>query len=174
MAQEFFTSRGWHCPLRQTTADFLTSLTNPSERIPKEGWHSRVPRTADEFAKQWQESPERKQLLAEIEQYESEYPIGGELLEKFKHSRNAQQANRMCVTICLFHFPLRLLTPSHDRNVKSPYTISFPMQVRLCTWRGMRRLAGDMATFYSTIIGNFAMALIIGTPSDEFWTECET
>jgi hypothetical protein len=110
MAREFFTSRGWHCPPRQTTADFLTSLTNPSERIPKEGWQSRVPRTADEFAKQWQESPERKQLLVEIEQYESEYPIGGELLEKFKHSRNAQQANRMCVTIYLIHFCLQLLT----------------------------------------------------------------
>lgn len=96
--REFFTSRGWHCPPRQTTADFLTSLTNPSERIPKEGWENRVPRTPDEFAKQWQESKERRELLAEIAQYESEYPIGGESLEKFKHSRSAQQANRMCVS----------------------------------------------------------------------------
>jgi hypothetical protein len=72
-------------------------LTNPSERIPKDGWGSRVPRTPDEFAKQWKESKERKQLLAEIEQYESEHPIGGQWLEIFKHSRSAQQASRMCV-----------------------------------------------------------------------------
>jgi ATP-binding cassette, subfamily G (WHITE), member 2, PDR len=96
-AREFFTSRGWHCPPRQTTADFLTSLTNPSERIAQEGWEGRVPRTPDEFARQWRESDERKHLLAEIEQYESEYPIGGEWLDKFKHSRNAQQSNHMCV-----------------------------------------------------------------------------
>jgi hypothetical protein len=95
--REFFTSRGWHCPPRQTTADFLTSLTNPWERIPKKGWEGRVPRTPDEFAKQWQDSKERKQLLVEIAQYESEYPIGGEGLEKFKHSRSTQQASRMYV-----------------------------------------------------------------------------
>jgi len=62
-----------------------------------EGWESRVPRTADEFARQWQESKERQQLLIDIEQYQSEYPIGGESLEKFKTSRSAQQASRMCV-----------------------------------------------------------------------------
>lgn len=48
------------------------------------------------------------------------------------------------------------------RSVKSPYTISLPMQIRLCTWRGFRRLAGDMANFYATVFGNFVMALVIG------------
>src|SRR5882762_5938652 len=40
-ARQFFTSRGWYCPPRQTTADFLTSLTNPAERVPLAGWEDR-------------------------------------------------------------------------------------------------------------------------------------
>jgi hypothetical protein len=35
---------------RQTTADFLTSLTSPAERIVKPGFENMVPRTPDEFA----------------------------------------------------------------------------------------------------------------------------
>ncbi|KAJ7809097.1 hypothetical protein B0H14DRAFT_2380037, partial [Mycena olivaceomarginata] len=31
-AKEFWTSRGFVCTPRQTTGDFLTSLTNPAER----------------------------------------------------------------------------------------------------------------------------------------------
>ena len=94
-AREFFTSRGWYCPPRQTTADFLTSLTNPSERIAQEGWEARVPRTPDEFARQWRESEERRGLLQEIEKYEAEFPVGGDGLEKFRRSRGAQQARGM-------------------------------------------------------------------------------
>ncbi|THH08528.1 hypothetical protein EW146_g8957 [Bondarzewia mesenterica] len=142
-AREFFTSRGWYCPPRQTTADFLTSLTNPAERIALEGWEHRVPRTADEFAKQWKESEERKKLLAEIQQYEEEYPLGGQQLEIFRKSRKAQQAKHM--------------------SGKSPYTISFPMQVRICVVRGFQRLLGDMMNFYATVFGNFIMSLVIGS-----------
>ncbi|CAL1190706.1 unnamed protein product [Candida parapsilosis] len=36
-AKEFFVNMGWDCPQRQTTADFLTSLSNPSERKPRPG-----------------------------------------------------------------------------------------------------------------------------------------
>lgn len=161
--REFFTSRGWHCPPRQTAGDFLTSLTNPSERIIKEGWESRVPKTPDEFAKQWQESKERQQLLEDIADYEEKYPIGGETLDLFKRSRKAQQASRMCVGSIYYHFSLVLMYYLFlNRSVKSPYTISLPMQIRLCVWRGFRRLAGDMVNFYATVFGNFIMALVIG------------
>ncbi|KAG0161728.1 hypothetical protein PDIDSM_1159 [Penicillium digitatum] len=65
-ARLFFIKMGFHCPERQTTADFLTSLTSPSERLVRPGFEESVPRTPDEFAARWKESPERKQLLAEI------------------------------------------------------------------------------------------------------------
>ncbi|KAK9350882.1 P-loop containing nucleoside triphosphate hydrolase protein [Lipomyces doorenjongii] len=52
-AKEFFTTMGFDCPDRQTTADFLTSLTSPSERVVKPDYENRVPRTPDEFVTAW-------------------------------------------------------------------------------------------------------------------------
>lgn len=86
---------GFHCPPRQTTADFLTSLTNPSEREVRPGFESRVPRTADEFAKAWQASNDRKELLQEIEAFDQEFPTGGDQLAKFRESRKNDQAKGM-------------------------------------------------------------------------------
>lgn len=96
-AKEFFTSRGFVCPPRQTTADFLTSLTNPAERVIADGYEGYVPRTADDFARVWNESPERQELLQQIAEYNAQYPLGGDALEKFKHSRRQQQSKSMYV-----------------------------------------------------------------------------
>ena len=52
--------------------------------------------------------------------------------------------------------------------MKSPYTISLPMQIRLCTWRGFRRLKGDMNNFIATVLGNTILAVIIGESSLHF------
>ncbi|KAJ5091406.1 ABC multidrug transporter C [Penicillium alfredii] len=142
-AKEFFTTMGFDCPERQTTADFLTSLTSPSERIVKPGFENLVPRTPDEFAAAWKNSDAYKKLIKEIEEYDQAYPIGGESLQKFIDSRRAMQ----------------------DRNqrVKSPYTMSVIQQVNLCMVRGFQRLKGDASLTISALIGNFIMALIIGS-----------
>ena len=60
---------GWKCPQRQTTADFLTSLTNPAEREPLPGYEDKVPRTAQEFETFWKNSPEYAELTKEIDEY---------------------------------------------------------------------------------------------------------
>lgn len=86
-AKEFFINMGFDCPLRQTTADFLTSLTSPAERIVRPGFEGRTPYTPDEFAAMWHKSEDRAQLMREIEEFEQQYPIGGEHLEKFKDAR---------------------------------------------------------------------------------------
>ena len=119
-------------------------------------------RTPDEFAKQWQESEEHRQLLKDIEEYQAEFPVGDGQVTKFQQSRKAQQAKHMSVSFLILSIPF--IYCDCDRSVKSPYTISFPMQVRLCTKRGLQRLRGDMANFYATVFGNFFMALIIGLP----------
>ncbi len=82
---------GYICPPRQRIADFLTSLTNPHERIVAPGFESKVPRTPDEFAREWALSQERRQLLDDIEVFEEEYPLDGRDLEQFEISRKAQQ-----------------------------------------------------------------------------------
>ncbi|GKZ32827.1 hypothetical protein AbraIFM66950_002460 [Aspergillus brasiliensis] len=91
-AKPYFTELGYHCPERQTTADFLTSLTNPVERLVRPGYEARVPRTPGDFAKCWEQSALRAELLGEISVFEREYPIGGSMVERFEKSRNAERS----------------------------------------------------------------------------------
>ena len=81
---------GFECPLRQTTADFLTSITSPAERIVREGFVGRTPFTPNEFAAAWHKSDDRARLLRNIDEFDQLYPIGGEQLEKFKESRRGK------------------------------------------------------------------------------------
>ncbi|KAF2734272.1 putative multidrug resistance ABC transporter [Polyplosphaeria fusca] len=142
-AKRYFINMGFDCPDRQTDADFLTSMTSPLERIVRSGFEDRVPRTPDEFAQRWKDSPERAQLLRDIETYNQRYPIGGEYLEKFKESRRAQQAK--------------------GQRVKSPYTLAYSQQITLCLWRGYKRLMADPSITVTQLFANSIMALIIGS-----------
>ena len=142
-AKEYFVNMGFYCTERATTGDFLTSLTNPVERVVREGFENRVPRTPDEFAAAWQNSDDRARLLQDIENFDQEFPLGGEQLQKFQTSRKATQAKR--------------------QRANSPYTISLPMQVKICMVRGFQRLQGDLSLFLSGVLGNSVMALIIGS-----------
>lgn len=99
-AKDFFVNMGFVCAERATTGDFLTSLTNPAERMVREGFENRVPKTPDQFAAVWQESEERALLLQDIDHFNRDYPLGGEQLEKFKHARKAQQAKRQYARVC--------------------------------------------------------------------------
>ena len=101
-AKKFFINLGFECPLRQTTADFLTSLTNPAERVVRNGFKGKTPSTPDEFAAVWQKSEDRAQLLQEIEEFGREYPIGGPSLDDFKRSRKASQARSQYVEVSAF------------------------------------------------------------------------
>lgn len=142
-ARRFFIEMGFDCPDRQTTADFLTSLTSPSERKARPGFENQVPRTPDEFAARWKASPERKTLLQEIADKNAQNPVGGRQLDVFNQSRAAQKAK--------------------GSRAASPYTISYPMQVKLCLWRGFLRLKGDMSMTIASVIGNAVMGIIVST-----------
>ncbi|KAF2791984.1 putative multidrug resistance ABC transporter [Melanomma pulvis-pyrius CBS 109.77] len=142
-AKKYFTDMGFICPDRQTDADFLTSMTSSLERVIKSGFEDQVPRTPDEFAQRWKASPERAQLMQDIQAYDQKYALGGEYLEKFKESRRAQQAKA--------------------QRVSSPYTLSYTQQVKLCLWRGFQRLKGDPSITLSQLIANSIMALIISS-----------
>jgi ABC-type multidrug transport system permease subunit/ABC-type multidrug transport system ATPase subunit len=142
-AKQFFVDMGFYCPPRQTDADFLTSMTSAVERIPQKGMEDKVPRTPDEFAAAWKNSKEYKALIAEIDAYNAEHPIGGEDAERFKQSRRLQQAKR--------------------QRLKSPYTLSYGQQIKLCLWRGIQRLKADPSLTLTQLFGNFTMALVIGS-----------
>lgn len=142
-AKEFFTNMGYECPDRQTTADFLTSLTSPSERIVKAGCEGKVPQTPDEFVARWKSSETYARLMREIQEYEEQFPLGGQSVQKFVDSRKAMQSKK--------------------QRIGSPYTMSVFEQVTLCMARGFQRLKRDTSMTISQLVGNFIMALIIGS-----------
>ena len=74
-AAEYFYDLGFARPRRATTPDFLTSLTNPAERIVREGFEDRVPRSPDEFAAAWKSSRQARATMEEVIRFESSYPI---------------------------------------------------------------------------------------------------
>ncbi|KAF4122564.1 ABC-type branched-chain amino acid transport system, ATPase component [Geosmithia morbida] len=143
-AKDYFIGLGFECPSRQTTPDFLTSMTAPTERVIRPGWESRVPRTPDEFAACWKASTEYQNLKAEIAAYKAEFSGDGvKAAEEFRAHKRAAQAK--------------------SQRLKSPFTLSFAQQCQLCLWRGWKRLFGDPGVTLFALIANSSTALIISS-----------
>lgn len=74
-AAGYFEGLGFERAERQTTSDFLTSVTS-SERRVRSGWENKVPRTPEEFVARWKESEAYKRLVGEMERFEDAHPLG--------------------------------------------------------------------------------------------------
>ncbi|KAL2840520.1 ABC-2 type transporter-domain-containing protein [Aspergillus pseudoustus] len=142
-AREYFIRMGFICPDAQTTPDFLTSMSSPVERVIAPGFENLVPRTSDDFAKRWKESPERQALLAQISHYNDEHPFHSTDLDRFSSSRKAEK--------------------SAKQRSNSPYTLSYWGQIRVCLWRDFQRLKNDPSVTLAMLIGNFFEALIVSS-----------
>ncbi|KAG4275396.1 ATPase [Fusarium proliferatum] len=139
-AKAYFINLGFECPDRQTTPDFLTSMTAPSERVIRPGWENKAPRTPDEFAARWKESREYQLVQAEIETYKSLYPLNGSSADAFRENKKSAQAK--------------------GQRLKSPFTLSYMQQVQLCLWRGWKRLLGSPGVTIFSLTANTSIALI--------------
>ncbi|PYH49460.1 putative ABC multidrug transporter [Aspergillus saccharolyticus JOP 1030-1] len=142
-ARDYFIRLGFHCPDAQTTPDFLTSMSSPVERIVRPECEHTVPRTADEFAQRWQDSPERQALLDEINHYVDQHPFHNSDLDQFVSARQGEK--------------------SQVQRRQSPYTLSYWGQIRICLWRDLQRLKNDPSVTLVMLIGNFFEALIISS-----------
>ena len=144
-AKAFFERQGWHCPARQTTGDFLTSVTNPDERIPRLGMEQKVPRTPEDFERYWLSSPEFKALQAEMAEYNAEFEGERQVesIAQLREKKNYRQAKHV--------------------RPGSPFTISILMQVKQNTKRAYQRIWNDLAATGSHIISQLILALIIGS-----------
>ncbi|KAK0713451.1 ATP-binding cassette transporter [Lasiosphaeria miniovina] len=141
-AKQYFIDLGFECPPRQTTPDFLTSMTFPAERIPLPGHVP--PRTAVEFAAAWVRSPQYQALQTDIEAYKIQHPIGGSDAEDFRRLKHTNHQAK-------------------GQRIQSPYTLTYPQQVRLCMWRGWARLRADPSPTIGVMSGNLLMALIMSS-----------
>ena len=140
-AREYFINLGYDCPARQTTADFLTSMTFPAERMARPGCSP--PRTPDEFAAAWKNSPERKALKEQIEEFKMQHPIGGPDAVEFRQLKSSHQAK--------------------GQRLNSPYTLTYAQQVRLCIRRGYKRLKADPAEVITVSVGNMILSFIVSS-----------
>lgn len=141
-AKTYFEEMGWYCPPRQTTGDFLAAVTNPAARKPGKGYEGRVPRTPDDFERYWKSSKEYEVLRQEIERHDKETSTTA-AAAVFRASRRAMQNPYMWA--------------------KSPYIVSIPMQVKICTKRAYQRLWNDKVSTLTVLIGQIFMALIVGS-----------
>ncbi|CAH6723460.1 pleiotropic ABC efflux transporter of multiple drugs Cdr1p [[Candida] jaroonii] len=141
-AKKFFEDMGYICPQRQTTADFLTSITNPAERVIKSGFESRVPSTPKEFETYWKNSPEYGNLVKEIEDYFVQSEAENKS-QSYHESHVARQSNHI--------------------RPGSPYTVSFFMQTRYIMHRNFLRVKGDPSVTIFSIFGQAVMGLILSS-----------
>ncbi|KAL7621630.1 Multidrug resistance protein [Parahypoxylon ruwenzoriense] len=132
---DYFTRMGFVKPSRATVPDFLTSLTNPEERVIRKGYEDRVPRSPDEFATRWRESIESKTLSAEIEDFNS------------------------------IHCPYQTTgTGSRTlRLLAGAYALSIYSQISICIQRGFLRLKENAAPGISALIANTILGVVIGS-----------
>ncbi|AET41310.1 uncharacterized protein Ecym_8014 [Eremothecium cymbalariae DBVPG len=143
-AKQYFLDLGYICPPRQATADFLTAITNPSERIINEEFlkaQKYVPVTPKEMEICWKQSDQYKRLLQEIDSYATNESEQGDL--KLKQAHCARQ--------------------SKSSRSSSPYISSFNQQVKYLTTRNIQRAKATMEITLFQIIGNIVMPLIIGS-----------
>ncbi|KAG9696509.1 pleiotropic drug resistance protein, ABC superfamily, partial [Aureobasidium melanogenum] len=143
-AKAYFEEMGWKCPSRQTTGDFLTSVTNPIERIPRAGFESKVPRTPDEFESYWQRSPEYLNLEQEIDDAE------------------AKVANDSNSGLTMLRAAKRFQQGKFSRK-KSPYVATIGTQIKMNLIRAVNRAWNDIGSTLAPIVTNIIMALIIGS-----------
>lgn len=144
VAKEYFLKMGFECPPGQSTADFLTSVTNPPERRPNVGRSPQIPRTAENFQTHWRQSEEYRDLKNSINGHRQKFasrPSGG---QSVLASRKSQvQAN-------------------HSRR-RSPFIITLPMQIKATTIRAFQRIWGDKTAIVTHVALQTLLALILGS-----------
>ncbi|KAM0664571.1 hypothetical protein ACQRIU_006429 [Beauveria bassiana] len=144
-AKRYFEDMGWYCPPRQTTGDFLTSITNPGERQTRDGFENKVPRTPEDFEKAWLQSADRRALLAEIDAHDREFSGSNQehSVAQLRERKNAMQARHV--------------------RPKSPYLISTWMQIKANTRRAYQRIWGDISAQSAQVASHVFIALIVGS-----------
>lgn len=143
-AKRFFQDMGFLCGPRETTAEFLTSITDPVARQVRSGFEERVPRTPEEFVSRWKESVYYQRLMAEIEEHEKQYPRGcSDALQNFKSAQAAEKT-------------------SWTRS-RSPYMLNLGRQFMATYIRAYQRILGDKAYTLSIVVTMAVVALVIGS-----------
>lgn len=111
----YFESLGFERPARWTSADFLTSVTDPHERQVRKGYEDRIPRSAEQFVEAFAKCELHAANLQDI--------------KDFEQRTDEQQRERQIATT----------KATKSKN----YTLPFHKQVVACTHRQFLIMFGD-------------------------------
>ncbi|KAH9909366.1 ABC-2 type transporter-domain-containing protein [Xylariomycetidae sp. FL2044] len=142
LAGQYFEDLGFERPAHATTPDFLTSLTNPTERIVREGFEGRAPRSPNDFVKAWNKSSLFDQLVSEIESFNASHPVLEDGVRNDKRKEGWRDK-------------LALRT--------STYVISIRLQILRCFQRAFQRLKNQPGTVIGSLVANAILAVVIGS-----------
>ncbi|KAJ3748437.1 pleiotropic drug resistance ABC transporter [Lentinula detonsa] len=143
-ARQYFIDLGYEPANRQTTPDFLVSVTDPLGRIPRQVVANR-PRTADEFSARFKESSLGEHNREDMATYK-ELAVLGEKSEKAHAYRSSAALEKA----------------KHTRN-QSPYLISLPMQARAVMQRRVQILVGSSLATIFNLVSFIIQGIIVGT-----------
>ena len=143
-AKAYFIDLGFECPPRQTTADFLTAITDPVERRFRPVWEKRAPKTPEELERAFRSSNLYTDILDEIAAFEKELKDSNLTDAKtFKDSVALQKSKTV--------------------RGNSNYTVSLVRQIFACTRREFWLLKGNLQALYTKTLINLGVALVIGS-----------
>ncbi|KIW89038.1 uncharacterized protein Z519_10523 [Cladophialophora bantiana CBS 173.52] len=142
-AKHYFEHMGFECHPHQTTADFLTAISDPTARKPRAGWEPKVPRSPEDFVRLWKLSYQYSQLQREIQEYKKEFRQCNLELAKYETYRSANKSK-------------------HQRQ-RSIYTVDTMTQFAANLRRSFCRFVGDKAFLGATAFSSVFMSLIMGS-----------
>ncbi|KAJ7364390.1 pleiotropic drug resistance ABC transporter [Mycena albidolilacea] len=148
-AREYFMGLGYAPQAeRQTTPDFIVSVTDATGRIVRPGLtpaeEQARPRTSAELAQRFLESPIMARNVDDINAYKMECaPGSSERIEKYKRSAEAEHAK--------------------GTRRASPYTESIPMQARAVMLRRVQIIMGSMVPTVINIVSFVLQGIITGS-----------
>ncbi|KAH8804409.1 ABC-2 type transporter-domain-containing protein [Xylogone sp. PMI_703] len=143
-AKAYFENLGYYCPDRQTTADFLTACTDPTERRFRKDFEGPIPKGPVELEKAFRESEAYQRVLKDVEDYER-------MLQETDHADTREFKQ-------VVHEAKSKTVPK-----RSSYTVSFIRQVLACTKREFWLTMGDKTTLYTKFFIIISNALIVGS-----------
>ncbi|KAF9439085.1 hypothetical protein BGZ76_000047 [Entomortierella beljakovae] len=141
-ARQYFIDLGFECPSRQTTADYLTAITDPIERKIRRDFSGSTPRTPKEFEDAFKSS----QFFADVERGRIEYKNEVQESHPIEEFKEATQQ-----------------TKQKHVSMKTPYTINFVGQVKTLTIRQFQLTRGDMFAVVSRYASNVIKAIVVGS-----------
>lgn len=131
-ARQYFVDLGFEAAPRQTTADFLTAVTDPNERRFRDGCEPSAPKTPQELEAAYRASRFYTLVQQDIQTFEAN-------IQETEH-RDAREFEAAVQE-----------GKSGTVHKKSPYTVSFVRQVQASVRRELWLLFGDKTTLYTKV-----------------------